>query len=97
MINTTVNKAVDINNTKLLPDKKQAYLRTGEYFIQNGNIDKNQLDLALNIQKVTKERIGRILINLGLISRDKLTEYLYLFYNNLRHRSFVYGNYSPLL
>ena len=51
-------------------------MKTGEYFVRKGKLTSEILNTALKIQKITKERIGKIFIELGRITRDELAEYL---------------------
>ncbi len=51
-------------------------MRIGEYFLKIGKIKKRDLDIALNIQKLTKKPLGKILIELGFINHLDLINYL---------------------
>jgi hypothetical protein len=48
--------------------------RLGDVLIESGIITKEQLAEALQIQKETKEKIGRILANLAYVRKDEITE-----------------------
>ena len=48
----------------------------GEMLVENGVITKEQLDKAVGIQKDEGGLIGIILVNMGVISEQKLVEYL---------------------
>jgi len=43
--------------------------RTGEYLVSKGLINGEELALARQIQQVTRERLGQILLTLGLLRR----------------------------
>jgi len=58
--------------TKLLWGRKPL----GESLVQNGYITKGQLNNALQEQKETKRKLGKILVKQGLISEDVLIEAL---------------------
>lgn len=51
---------------------EQQRLRLGEFLIQHGLITEEQLDQALNKQFETGERLGRILVGMGVISENKI-------------------------
>jgi len=48
----------------------------GEMMLEAGEITKEQLEKALNIQKEEGGLIGIILVNLGLINEQTLVKYL---------------------
>jgi hypothetical protein len=48
----------------------------GEMLLEAGEITKEQLEKALNIQKEEGGLIGIILVNLGLINEQTLVKYL---------------------
>jgi len=50
--------------------------RLGEILMQKGLIDKQDLQKALQIQKVTNERLGKTLIYMGLVSDKDITNIL---------------------
>lgn len=50
----------------------------GERLVRAGLISEEQLKIALETQKETMQRIGDILVNLGFLSRDDLSQMLYL-------------------
>jgi len=47
-------------------------IRIGDLLFQNGIINKQQLDQALDIQKKKKKKLGEILIDLGYLSSKNL-------------------------
>jgi len=51
---------------------EQQRLRLGEFLIQHGLITEEQLDQALNKQFKTGERLGRVLVGMGVISENKI-------------------------
>ena len=53
-----------------------AHRRLGEMLIEAGYITPEKLDLALNVQKRTQERIGQIIERLGFITADELAQTL---------------------
>jgi len=55
--------------------------RLGEDLLANGLISKEQLNIALERQKVTKERLGNILVKLGFINEQDLSNFLIKKYN----------------
>lgn len=57
---------------------KISNLKIGEYFLKLGKITKEQLKLALNIQKLTGKKLGQILIELGFITHLDLITFLSL-------------------
>ncbi|MGA1870127.1 MAG: GspE/PulE family protein [bacterium] len=50
--------------------------KLGEFFLESGVINKDQLDEALTIQKNTGKRLGKILLEKKLISEDLLDDLL---------------------
>ncbi|MBN1881262.1 MAG: hypothetical protein JW885_03730 [Deltaproteobacteria bacterium] len=50
----------------------QQRLRLGEFLIKHGLITEQQLDEALNKQFQTGERLGRILVGMGVVSENKI-------------------------
>ena len=50
--------------------------RIGELFVEAGLITKEQLDEALKSQKQSGERLGSVLVRMGLISEDSVTSFL---------------------
>ena len=46
--------------------------RLGELLVRSGLLSRDQLDVALSRQRATSGRLGRVLINLGLIDLDKI-------------------------
>ena len=46
--------------------------RLGELLVRSGLLTREQLNVALSRQKATSGRLGRVLINLGLITIDKV-------------------------
>ena len=48
----------------------------GQYFLNKGIISQSELETALMIQKTSKKRLGRILIELGSITYNQLLEFL---------------------
>ena len=46
--------------------------RLGELLVRSGLLARDQLNVALSRQKTTSGRLGRVLINLGLIDIDKI-------------------------
>lgn len=55
--------------------------RLGEDLLAKGLISKEQLSTALERQKVTKERLGNILVKLGFITEQDLSNFLIEKYN----------------
>lgn len=53
----------------------------GEDLVAKGLITKEQLDISLERQKVTKERLGSILVKLGFITEHDLSNFLIKKYN----------------
>lgn len=53
-----------------------AYLRLGEILIKEGLITEQQLNRAIEYQRLNRGRIGEILIKLGIISEEKITSAL---------------------
>ncbi len=51
-----------------------SHKRLGEILVANGHLSKERLDLALNVQKRTKERLGSILTRLGFLRDEDLGE-----------------------
>jgi len=51
---------------------EQQRLRLGEFLIKHGLITEQQLDQALNKQFQTGERLGRVLVGMGVISEKKI-------------------------
>jgi len=51
---------------------EQQRLRLGEFLIKHGLITEQQLDEALNKQFTTGERLGRVLVGMGVISENKI-------------------------
>ncbi len=51
-------------------------MRIGEYFRKQKNLSPHIIQTALEIQKVTGQKIGRILVDLGAITHNELLEYL---------------------
>jgi type IV pilus assembly protein PilB len=50
--------------------------KLGELLVSSGTINQNQLQDALNLQKKEGGRLGSNLVKLGLVSEDKLTDFL---------------------
>ncbi len=44
--------------------------RLGDLFIEEGFITENQLQEALRLQKVTKERLGQVLVSMGYVKEE---------------------------
>jgi len=57
-------------------------MRFGKYLIKKNVIDKNQLVGALQTQKYFKNKIGRILVELGHLSKDEQNRHLQQFLNS---------------
>ncbi len=53
-----------------------ASYQIGQYFLDKGIISQSELETALMIQKTSKKRLGRILIELGAITYNQLIEFL---------------------
>lgn len=53
-----------------------AYLKLGEILIKEGLITEQQLNRAIEYQRLNRGRIGEILIKLGIISEEKITSAL---------------------
>jgi len=51
---------------------EQQRLRLGEFLIKHGLITEEHLDQALNKQFETGERLGRVLVGMGVISENKI-------------------------
>lgn len=62
--------------------------KIGELFIENGVLTKKELEYALDIQKtLDKSRpLGEILVDLGLITYDKLIRYIEVQLDSLEKR-----------
>jgi len=54
-------------------DKK---IRLGEFLIQQGVITDAQLRLALSEQKKNGDKLGKVLVSLGMVSEDNLLDFL---------------------
>jgi type IV pilus assembly protein PilB len=52
------------------------FIKIGELLLKKGLITEQQLELALEQQKKTKQKIGEVLVELGFISEEKLYEVL---------------------
>jgi type IV pilus assembly protein PilB len=50
--------------------------RLGELLIEAGSISRKQLNHSLREQKVSKEKLGQILVKLGYITEEVLFEFL---------------------
>ena len=48
----------------------------GEMLLENGEISRQQLDEALEVQKTEGGLLGIILVNLGFINEQSLVKYL---------------------
>jgi hypothetical protein len=51
---------------------EQQRMRLGEFLIKHGLITEQQLDEALNKQFTTGERLGKVLVGMGVISENKI-------------------------
>ena len=51
-------------------------VRIGDRLVEMGVIDKDQLNVALQEQKITGEMIGEVMVNLGFIDAETLSSYL---------------------
>lgn len=60
---------------KLVENKERIDMKIGELLVRDGLITKNQLDEALAKQKETGERIGKILVALGVIDEKKFLNF----------------------
>lgn len=60
--------------TTTAPDSGQPRkrIRLGDLLVETGNITEGQLHLALQEQKITGRKIGRVLVDLGLIQEQQL-------------------------
>ena len=56
-------------------------MKFGEFLISNNLINEQNLSDAIEVQKHTKQKIGRILRDLGVLSQYKLNSALELFLN----------------
>jgi hypothetical protein len=53
--------------------KREIDLKVGEFFLENGIINRQQLDEALALQRDNKERlIGEILVTQGVLTKEDL-------------------------
>lgn len=48
----------------------------GEIFVESDLITVEQLNYALSIQRVTKQKVGKILLELGYVTKDQITDAL---------------------
>ncbi len=48
----------------------------GEYLISNNLIKREQLEEALSVQELSRQKIGRVLVSLKYISQEQLNEFL---------------------
>lgn len=63
-----------------MPDKIR-YRRIGEILLEKGLITKEQLNRALENQRLTKKALGEVLVELGYVTWEELTEALAEQYN----------------
>ena len=56
--------------------KERKRVRIGDLLVENNLITEAQLMLALQEQKISGKKIGRVLVDLGMISETKLLEML---------------------
>ncbi|MEX2500530.1 MAG: GspE/PulE family protein [Wenzhouxiangellaceae bacterium] len=56
--------------------KTRQRIRLGDLLVQNKIISENQLQQALKEQKTSGHKLGRVLVQLGFISDDKLLDFL---------------------
>ncbi|NLA52560.1 MAG: hypothetical protein GX860_10645, partial [Alcaligenaceae bacterium] len=52
------------------------HTRVGNYLMEAGVISKGQLNLALKEQRLTKKRLGQILVEKGFVTEEKFIETL---------------------
>jgi len=69
-VKSAVNQKTDSSNAS------GACLRLGEFLLQNGLINNEQLDQALEMQKQTGRKLGAILVDMGLLTEERLCEEL---------------------
>ncbi len=61
---------------KPTPERRGRRRQLGEFLIEKGLINRDQLSVALTEQKQENERLGKILIRLGLVSESVLRDVL---------------------
>ena len=55
-------------------------MKFGEFLVEKGFVDKDQLNEALNIQTVQKDKVGRILVQLDYLPKKELNKALVSFF-----------------
>ena len=53
----------------------------GEFLIKKNNITRSQVVEALELQKYTKKKLGRLMVQLGFLTEEKLNMSLCLYFN----------------
>lgn len=53
-----------------------AYMRLGDLLVSSGSITEEQLNIALDLQKKSRERLGDVLIQSGIITEKQLIDVL---------------------
>ncbi len=54
----------------------QDYRRLGDWLLAQGDLNHNQLDHALRVKSQTNSRLGRVLVELGYVTEDRVAEAL---------------------
>lgn len=62
--------------TELISPPPQLYLKIGEVLVKAGKITEDQLQKALNKQRILKKKLGEILMMMSLVTPDELQLYL---------------------
>jgi general secretion pathway protein E len=75
-LDTTVETGEDRAESEPAPAELPARKRIGEILVERGKLDSAGLERALRLQQETHERVGALIVTLGLCSQRDVTEAL---------------------